>query len=114
MRLMRRIRTDQIRAYPFNPSDPWSITTRMSENPVRVCAVVAEATMGAARAAIKQAASIADLIEVRLDYLRDFDFADLARLRALLEGKPLPAIITSRATSEGGKLQVDDQIRLRL
>jgi 3-dehydroquinate dehydratase / shikimate dehydrogenase len=114
MSLMRRIRTDQIGANPFNPSDPWSITTRMSENPVRVCAVIADATMDAARTAIKRAASIADMIEVRLDYLRDFDFADLDGLRALLEGKPLPAIITCRATSEGGKQQVDDHIRLRL
>src|SRR6266404_2417982 len=114
MRLVRRIPADLIRANPFNPPDPWSIATRMSENPVRVCAVIAEATVGAARSAIKRAASIADLIEVRLDYLRDFDFTDLAGLRALLKGKPLPAIITCRATSEGGKLQVDDHIRLRL
>src|SRR6266849_3838205 len=113
MRLMRRIRTHQIRANPFNPSDPWSITG-MSENIVRVCAVIAEATMDAARTAIKRAASIADLIEVRLDYLRDLDFTDLDGLRALLEGKPLPAIITCRATSEGGEQQVDDHIRLRL
>lgn len=103
-----------VRASPFNPSDPWSITTRMSENPVRVCAVIAEATMDAARAAIKRAASIADMIEVRLDYLRDFDFANLDGLGALLEGKSLPAIITCRAISEGGQQQIDDRIRLRL
>jgi 3-dehydroquinate dehydratase/shikimate dehydrogenase len=103
-----------IRGNPFDPWHPGSIPIDMSENPVRVCAVIAEATMDAARAAIKRAASIADMIEVRLDYLRDFDFADLDGLRALLEGKPLPTIITCRATSEGGKQQVDDRIRLRL
>ncbi len=114
MTLMRRTRADLIRANPFNPPDPWSIATRMSENPVRVCAVIAEVTMDAARTAIRRTASIADLIEVRLDYLRDFDFANLDDLRALLEGKPLPTIITCRATSEGGIQQVDDRIRLRL
>lgn len=86
----------------------------MAENRVRVCAVITEATIGSARAAIKQAASVADMFEVRLDYLRDFDFGDLDGLRALLEDKPLPAIITCRATSEGGRQQIDDRIRLRL
>ncbi|HLF83160.1 MAG TPA: shikimate dehydrogenase [Blastocatellia bacterium] len=86
----------------------------MSENTVRACGVITEATIDAARAAIKQAASLADMIEVRLDYLRDFDFGDLDGLRALLEDKPLPAIITCRAKSEGGQQQIDDRVRLRL
>lgn len=86
----------------------------MSKNPVRVCAVITEATIDAARAAIKQAGSLADMIEVRLDYLRDFDFADPDSLGALLKDKPLPAIITCRAIDEGGQQRVDDRIRLRL
>jgi len=86
----------------------------MSENPARVCAVVAEETVDAARAAIKQASAVADLIELRLDYLRDFDFADPSSLRLLLEHKPLPVIITCRAASEGGRQPVADNIRLRL
>ncbi len=86
----------------------------MSENTVRVCAVITEATIGSARAAIKQAASIADMVEVRLDYLQDFDFGDLEGLGALLEEKPLPIIITCRAASAGGQQQIDDRIRLRL
>ncbi|MEK6325595.1 MAG: shikimate dehydrogenase [Acidobacteriota bacterium] len=111
---MRRIRTDLIRANPLNPRDPWSITTRMTENPARVCAVITEEAIDAARAAIRQAAAVADLIEIRLDYLNDFDFADHGNLRALLQDKPLPVIITCRATSEGGKQLVDDRIRLSL
>lgn len=86
----------------------------MSENRVRVCAVITEATIGSARAAIKQAASLADMIEVRLDYLQDFECGNPEGLRALLEDKPLPAIITWRAASEGGRQQVDDRVRLRL
>jgi 3-dehydroquinate dehydratase / shikimate dehydrogenase len=86
----------------------------MSEHVVRVCAVITEETIDAARAAIKQAANVADLIEIRLDYLRDLDFADPAGLHVLLDDKPLPAIITCRAASEGGRQQVADRVRLRL
>lgn len=86
----------------------------MSDKPCRVCAVITEETIGAARLAIKQAATIADMIEIRLDYLTDFDFADLSVLQALLEDSSLPAIITCRAVSEGGRQRVDDEARLRL
>ncbi len=86
----------------------------MSENSARICAVITEETIDAARAAIKQAASVADLIEVRLDYLTDFDFTDLNVLRDLLKDSSLPAIITCRAVSEGGRQEVDDDVRLRL
>jgi 3-dehydroquinate dehydratase/shikimate dehydrogenase len=86
----------------------------MSEQGVRVCAVITEATIDAARVAIKRVASIADMIEIRLDYLRDFDFADPAGLRALLNDKPLPVIITCRAIEEGGKQFVEDRLRLSL
>lgn len=88
--------------------------TNMSENSARVCAVITEETIDAARAAIKRAASVADLIECRLDYLTDFDFTNLDAARALLEDSSLPAIITCRAASEGGRQKVDDEVRLRL
>jgi len=86
----------------------------MSENSARVCAVITEERIDAARAAIERAANFADLIEVRLDCLTDFDFTDLNVLRALVQASSLPAIITCRAASEGGRLEVDDEIRLRL
>jgi 3-dehydroquinate dehydratase/shikimate dehydrogenase len=54
------------------------------------------------------------LIELRLDYLRDFDFNDAENLRLLLDAKPLPVIITCRAASEGGDREIDDRVRLRL
>lgn len=86
----------------------------MQHTPTQVCAVVTEATIEAAWAAIKRAASIADLIELRLDYLSDFNFAEPDALRSLLEARPLPVIITCRAISEGGEQAVEDRIRLRL
>jgi 3-dehydroquinate dehydratase/shikimate dehydrogenase len=80
----------------------------------RICAVVAELTSEAARGAIERAASQADIAELRLDYLRDFDFARPEKLHTLLDGKPLPVIITCRAASEGGRQEIDDDVRLRL
>jgi 3-dehydroquinate dehydratase/shikimate dehydrogenase len=86
----------------------------MSENPARICAVITEETFGAAGAALQRASQVADLAELRLDYLRDFDFNDSSALRALLGHKPLPVIITCRAVAEGGRQAVDDSVRLRL
>jgi len=86
----------------------------MPDSASQVCAVITEETIDAARAAMKQASAVADLIELRLDYLRDFDFGDASALASLLEGKPLPVIITCRASTEGGRKHVDDKVRLRL
>lgn len=86
----------------------------MSDSVARVCAVITEETADAARAAMQRASSVADLIELRLDYLRDFDFGDSTALASLLENKPLPVIVTCRAFEEGGRRRVDDALRLRL
>jgi 3-dehydroquinate dehydratase/shikimate dehydrogenase len=86
----------------------------MPESLGRICAVVTESTVDAARAAIHQAESSADLLELRLDYLQDFDFGNVEHLRPILENRSIPAILTCRARSEGGQQHVDDSIRLRL
>ena len=88
--------------------------TIMPDNPARICAVITEETSEAARAAMNRAAGVADMIELRLDHLRDFDFKNPDGLRELLRDKPLPVIITCRAVSEGGKQYVEDNARLRL
>ena len=80
----------------------------------QVCAVITEETVDAARAAMTRASAVADLIEIRLDFLRDFDFGDAKALASLLKAKPLPVIITCRASAEGGRQHVDDQVRLKL
>src|SRR5215471_2400328 len=81
---------------------------------MRICAVIAEDTVAGARAALGRAAPVADLAEVRLDYLRDFDFSSPAALHCLLENKPLPVIITCRSFEEGGNQRIDDCLRLPL
>jgi 3-dehydroquinate dehydratase/shikimate dehydrogenase len=86
----------------------------MAERQARICAVITEPTVKEAREAIQRAATVADLIELRLDYLRDFDFNEPARLSALLQPKPLPVIVTCRAPDEGGQQTIDEGVRLRL
>lgn len=86
----------------------------MPGNPNKVCAVITEATIESARAAMNQAAQVADLIELRLDYLSDFDFSEPASVDVLLKDKRLPVIITCRSSSEGGRQPVDDEHRIRL
>ena len=87
---------------------------RANDSPGKICAVITAESVEAVRVAMQEAARVADMIELRLDFLRDFDFSDPAGIRSLLENKPLPTIITCRATSEGGKQPVDDRIRLRM
>ncbi|MBI3652624.1 MAG: shikimate dehydrogenase [Acidobacteria bacterium] len=86
----------------------------MSHQPARICAVITETTVAAAQQAIKRASAAADLLELRLDYLRDFDFTRTENLRSLLADKALPVILTCRAVDEGGKQPLDEAIRLPL
>src|SRR5215470_5153137 len=79
-----------------------------------ICAVITETTVESARSAIKQAAAQAYMFELRLDYLRDFDFTKPDGLVQILADKPLPAIITCRSVDEGGQQAVNEGVRLRL
>src|SRR3954462_13533395 len=86
----------------------------MPESQTRICAVITEPTVAEARAAMQRAAETADMIELRLHYLRDFDFNEPDQLSALLDGKPLPVIVTCRAVDEGGQQKINEAARLRL
>ena len=79
-----------------------------------ICSVITEHTTAACRAAIAEASGVADIIEVRLDYLRDFDFTNPDNLRLLLKDNHCPVIITCRAVGEGGQQHVEENARLRL
>lgn len=60
---------------------------------------------------IIQAAPLADVIELRLDYWQTLDIAAVARLR---ETMPLPVIFTLRKKSQGGGCELPEAQRLEL
>jgi len=63
-----------------------------------LCETVTADTLGALRAA-RDAATFGDLVELRLDGVRDLDVA------GALEGRRGPAVVTCRATWEGGRFE---------
>ncbi|MEW6128280.1 MAG: shikimate dehydrogenase [Acidobacteriota bacterium] len=76
--------------------------------------MITESTIEAARLAMRRATIQADMIEIRLDYLTDFDFSRVENLQTLTAETTLPTIITCRHIAEGGKQKIDEAIRLPL
>jgi 3-dehydroquinate dehydratase type I len=64
--------------------------------------------MGKALIAIKEVNRLADLIELRADYLKG------AKLALLLENRQKPFIVTHRSKEEGGKYKGEERKRLRV
>ena len=65
-----------------------------------------EPTTARARAALQQAAESADIVELRLDLMDEFD------LPRLLHDRPCPVVVTCRAAREGGHWQGSEEARL--
>jgi 3-dehydroquinate dehydratase / shikimate dehydrogenase len=65
-----------------------------------------EPTTEHARAALRQAARVADIVELRLDLMVSFD------LPRLLAERPCPVIVTCRAAREGGRWDGSEEERL--
>jgi len=76
------------------------------EKAERLCIPVIETTMGKALIAIKKANRWADLIELRVDYLRG------VKLAPLLENRQKPFIVTHRRKEEGGQYRGEERKRL--
>ncbi len=72
----------------------------------RICIPIAETTMKDAIKAVKEADRFADLIELRMDYLRK------PGLAILLKGRQKPFIVTNRRKEEGGKYWVNERRRV--
>lgn len=77
----------------------------------RLCTSLTAPTVeGMLAEAAEAVAAGADTVELRLDFLRDFDpQRDLPRL---LQGCPLPAVVTYRPTWEGGRYEGPEPPRL--
>ena len=74
----------------------------------KVCVPVVEADLEKALAAIKKATPLADLIELRVDYLKN------PELSQLLHNRQKPFIVTNRRREEGGRFQGDEEARVRI
>ena len=74
----------------------------------KICIPIVETTMGDALIAIKEANRLADLIELRVDYLRN------VKLVLLLQNRKKPFIVTNRKKEEGGQYAGEERKRLGL
>ena len=72
----------------------------------KLCIPIVETTMGKALIAIKKANRLADLIELRVDYLRNLE------LPLLLQNRKKPFIVTNRRKEEGGQYRGEERKRL--
>jgi 3-dehydroquinate dehydratase type I len=78
------------------------------ERPEKVCIPVVETGLEKALTAIRKSTPLADLIELRVDYMRNPD------LPQLLKGRRKPFIVTNRRREEGGRFQGDEGARVRI
>jgi 3-dehydroquinate dehydratase type I len=72
----------------------------------KICIPIVETSLDKALRAIKQANRVADLIELRIDYLSKPD------ITPLLKDRQKPFVITNRRKAEGGRYQGDERRRL--
>ncbi len=77
-----------------------------NKNVGRVCIPITETTVEKALMAIEAANPLADLVEVRADYLKQ------VKLAVLLEKRRKPFIVTHRRKEEGGKYKGEEKKRL--
>ena len=81
--------------------------SRNKEKP-KICIPVVETSLDKALRTIQQANQVADLIELRIDYLRK------PEITTLVNGRQKPFIITNRREEEGGKYRGDERKRLEV
>ena len=75
---------------------------------IKICVPIVETTVEMAIEAIKEANSLADLIELRVDYLKEPELAPF------MKNRKKPFIITNRRKEEGGRYRGDEQERFRI
>ncbi|HEV7842557.1 MAG TPA: type I 3-dehydroquinate dehydratase, partial [Pyrinomonadaceae bacterium] len=78
----------------------------------RICVPVCENRATRLRSAIARAGEVADLLELRLDYLQgDELFKALSNLPALISASERPVIVTLRPVEQGGQREMDNLTR---
>src|SRR5436853_2027299 len=84
----------------------------MEPKPANVCVPVCVSRASQLPRAIKQAAEVADIIELRLDCLDAGELAAVSQnLRAYLSESNLPKILTLRSVDQGGGASEETGVR---
>lgn len=82
-------------------------------NTARICVPICESRAVELRQAMTRAGEVADLIELRLDYLQgDELFKALSNLPALISASTRPVIVTLRPAEQGGQREMDNLTRI--
>ena len=79
-----------------------------AENPWKICLPVVEPTTERAVRAMAQAKGLFDLVELRVDYIKN------PGLEILFRARERPCIVTNRRKEEGGRYQGDETGRRRI
>ncbi|OGP92535.1 MAG: type I 3-dehydroquinate dehydratase [Deltaproteobacteria bacterium RBG_16_48_10] len=82
--------------------------SRRNEGREKICIPIVETTVEKAIRAIEEAKTMADLIELRVDYLRK------PKIASLLGGRQKPFIVTNRRKEEGGRYDGVERERLSI
>ncbi len=83
------------------------------KNTARVCVPVCEGRAVDLRGAVERAGRVADIVELRLDYLQgDELFKALRNLPSLITASARPIIVTLRPVGQGGRREMDNLTRL--
>lgn len=76
--------------------------------PGKICLPIVETTAEKAIRAMARASQLADLIELRVDYMKNPGW------ELLLKGREKPCIVTNRRREEGGRYRGDEKSRLAI
>ena len=76
--------------------------------PGKICLPIVETTVEKAIRAMARARRLADLVELRVDYMKN------PGLELLLKGREKPCIVTNRRREEGGRYRGDEKSRLAI
>ena len=91
----------------------YSLLSMNEMNNGRICVPVCENQAIELRQAMTSAGEVADLIELRLDYLQGNElFKALRNLPALISASERPVIVTLRPAEQGGQREMDNLTRI--
>src|SRR5258708_5053981 len=89
----------------------------MKSNPARICVPVCVQRASELAEAIRRASEVADIVELRLDYLSENELAQTAKtLLPILAAMACPIILTLRPAEYGGAraVKVEDRLFFRI